>query len=60
MQGGVPYASNFHFDKEKGEGMLGQWSLSDVLVLAGFSAALWITLRALLQVNGMSMPWDDW
>ncbi len=40
--------------------MLGQWSLSDVLVLAGFSAALWITLRALLHVNGMSMPWDDW
>ncbi len=45
---------------KEGEDMFGLWSLSDVLMFAAFSAALWITLRALLYVYSIALPWDNW
>jgi hypothetical protein len=40
--------------------MMGLWSLTDILTFAAFSAALWITVRALLYVYGIALPWHDW
>lgn len=37
--------------------MLDLWSLSNVLEFAAFATALWITVRALLYVYGVKLPW---
>jgi hypothetical protein len=39
--------------------MISLWGLSDVLEFAAFSAALWVTVRALLYVYGIALPWHD-
>jgi len=40
--------------------MFSLWSLSDLLMFAAFSAALWMTIRALLYVYGIALPWHSW